>query len=62
MLTGELTGRDVAWKYEAPYQGVTVVLVFKGTMQSDSEIKGDITASDTSGNNAASGSFTARRQ
>lgn len=62
VLTGEVNGGDVTWKYESKYDGATVVLVFKGTLESDSAIKGAITASDTGGNNATTGTFNARRQ
>jgi hypothetical protein len=62
VLNGEVNGNNVTWKYEAKYEGATVVLVFKGVLESDSEIKGTITASDTDGNNTTTGVFSAKRQ
>lgn len=62
VLSGEVNGGNVKWKYESKYEGTTVVLVFKGALESDSAIKGEITASDTEGNNATAGRFEARRQ
>ena len=62
VLSGEVNGDIITWRYEAKYDSATVVLVFKGTLESDSAIKGTITASDTAGNNATTGTFTAKRQ
>lgn len=62
ILRGEVNASQVTWKYESTYQGVTVVLVFSGAFESDSRVKGTITASDTAGNNATTGSFIANRQ
>jgi hypothetical protein len=62
VLSGEVKGGNVTWKYESKYDGATVVLVFKGTLESDSAIKGAITASDTAGNNETTGTFDAKRQ
>ena len=62
VLSGEVNGRNVTWTYQSQYDGATVVLVFKGTLESDSAIKGAITASDTAGNNATTGTFNASRQ
>jgi hypothetical protein len=62
VLSGEVNGDSISWKYEAKYDGATVVLVFKGTLESDLTMKGTITASDTAGNNTTTGTFTAKRQ
>jgi hypothetical protein len=62
VLSGEVNGDSVAWKYEAKYGGARVVLVFNGTFESDSAIKGTISASDTAGNNTTTGTFSAKRQ
>jgi hypothetical protein len=62
VLSGDVNGKDVTWKYESKYEGATVLLVFKGTVESDGEMKGSITASDVAGNNATTGTFTAKRQ
>jgi hypothetical protein len=61
-LTGEVKDRSVTWKYEAKYQDVPVVLIFKGALLSDIEIKGTISAADPDGSNQTAGSFSARRQ
>ena len=57
-----MNGGNVTWKYESKYGGATVVLVFKGMLESDAAIKGAITASDTAGNNETTGTFNAKRQ
>ena|SRR5579872_764117 len=62
VLRGEVSGDSVTWKYEAKYDSATVVLVFKGTIESDSAMKGTIVASDTAGNNTTTGTFTAKRE
>ena len=61
-LSGEVNGKSVTWKYESKYEGATVVLVFSGIIETDSEMKGTITASDAGGNNTTTGSFAAKRQ
>ena len=58
VLQGEVDGKSVTWKYGAPYQGTQIMLVFKGTLESDSEIKGTIADAD----NTVRGSFRAKRQ
>ena len=62
MLRGETDGKSVTWKYEARYQDVPLILEFKGSLESESEIKGSITASDLTGNGAATGTFSAKKQ
>jgi hypothetical protein len=62
VLSGEVNGNSVTWKYEAKYGSAKVMLVFKGTLESDVEMKGTITASDTAGNYATAGTFSAHRQ
>jgi hypothetical protein len=62
VLSGEVNGDSVTWKYEAKYDGATVVLVFKWTIESDSAMKGAIAASDPAGNNTTRGTFTAKQQ
>jgi hypothetical protein len=61
-LSGQTNDKSVTWKYEALYSGVKVVLVFDGTFESASEIKGKIMASDPDGNFAVNGSFLAKRE
>jgi hypothetical protein len=60
-LIGEVNGDQVTWKYEAKYEGTTVVLVFKGKVESDSKIEGTITAADPAGNYPTTGTFSATR-
>ena len=62
MLSGEVDGKSVTWKYEAKYQDVPVLLVFQGSLESETEVKGSITASDLAGNNATTGTFSAKKQ
>ena len=61
-LTGEVDGDQVTWKYEAKYEGTTVVLVFQGKVASDSKIEGTIKAADPAGNYPTTGSFSATRE
>jgi hypothetical protein len=56
VLTGEVDGKNITWKYDADYQGTQVTLVYKGTLESDSAIKGSITVE------GALGNFTAKKQ
>jgi hypothetical protein len=58
VLHGEVDGKSVTWKYEAPYEGIKMMLVFRGTLESNSEIKGTIADAD----NTVTGSFSAKRQ
>ncbi|MBZ5621509.1 MAG: hypothetical protein LAQ69_22700 [Acidobacteriia bacterium] len=56
VLTGEVNGSNVTWKYDTDYEGTKVTLVFKGTIEEGASMKGSIEAS------GASGEFTAKRQ
>ena len=55
-LTGEVTGINVTWNYETDYEGTKVSLVFKGTVEAGTSMKGKIETTGTSGD------FTAKRQ
>ena len=55
-LTGEVSGNNATWSYDADYQGQKLTLVFKGALEADTAIKGSITTE------GASGSFTATKQ
>jgi hypothetical protein len=48
----------VTWRYKLDYQGTTYTLTYVGTLDSDTSIKGSVTAdpSDTDGD------FTAKKQ
>ncbi len=54
-VAGELNDQKVTFHYDVEYQGDTYTLNYTGTLQSDTEMKGDI---DVSG---ASGDFTAKK-
>ncbi len=56
ILTGEVEGKNISWSYEADYQGQKMTLVYKGTLEPGSEIKGSITTE------GAIGNFTAKKQ
>ena len=62
VITGASSGLGEASARYLSTQGATVVLVFSGIIETDSEMKGTITASDAGGNNTTTGSFAAKRQ
>lgn len=55
-LTGAVVGNSLTWTYVADYNGQKVTLVYKGTLESGTEIKGTITVE------GASGTFAAKKQ
>jgi len=55
-LTGEVNGNDVIWNYDTEYEGTKVTLVFKGTVEAGTSMKGKIETTGTSGE------FTAKKQ
>ncbi len=55
-LTGSVKGDQVEWKFTAQYQGMTFDVVYDGTIESDSAMKGTC---DYGGQ--ASGTWTAKR-
>ena len=57
-VKGEVTGKQVTWKYELEYEGTVYTLTYTGSLDTDTSIKGSITVnpSDTEGD------FTAQKQ
>jgi hypothetical protein len=57
-VEGSVTEKQVTWKYDQEYEGTVYTLTYAGTLDSDTSIKGTVTAdpSDTSGD------FTAKKQ
>jgi opacity protein-like surface antigen len=56
-LKGESRGTSVTWKYDVSFQNQDFTVVYKGKLESSTEIKGSISVMDN-----ASGSFTAKKQ
>lgn len=56
-LKGENNGATVTWSYDVNYQGQQLTIVYTGTIESATTMKGSISVS---GN--PSGSFTAKKQ
>jgi len=55
-LTGEVNEDKVTWNYDVDYEGSKVTLVFKGTIEAGTSMKGKIETTGTSGE------FTAKKQ
>ena len=55
-LAGEVDGKKVSFSYQADYQGQKLTVAYKGTLESDTLMKGDISA------DVATGSFKAEKQ
>jgi hypothetical protein len=57
-VTGEVKEKQLTWRYKVTYEGTTYTLTYVGTLDSDTSIKGSVTAdpSDTDGD------FTAKKQ
>jgi hypothetical protein len=57
-VTGEVKEKHVTWRYKLDYQGTTYTLTYVGSLDTDSSIKGSVSAdpSDTDGD------FTAKKQ
>ena len=57
-VEGSVKEKQVTWKYDQEYEGTVYTLTYIGTLDSDTSIKGTVTAdpSDTSGD------FTAKKQ
>jgi len=55
-LTGETDGKTVTWKYEIDFDGEKLTVVYKGALESETEMKGTIAVGDE-----AMGSFTAKK-
>lgn len=41
-LTGQVTGEKITWQHQIPYNGETLTLVYTGTFNSATEIKGAV--------------------
>jgi hypothetical protein len=41
-VTGEVTEKDVTWKYDVPWEGQMLTLEFAGALTSDAAMKGTI--------------------
>jgi hypothetical protein len=57
-VKGTVKEKEVTWKYDQEYEGTVYTLTYAGTLDSNTSIKGTVTAdpSDTSGD------FTAKKQ
>ncbi|HEV3197966.1 MAG TPA: hypothetical protein VGZ73_08665 [Bryobacteraceae bacterium] len=55
-LTGEVNGNAVTWNYDVDFEGTKLSLVFKGTLEAGTSMKGKIETPGTSGQ------FTAKKQ
>jgi hypothetical protein len=57
-VEGSVKEKQVTWKYDQEYEGTVYTLTYTGTLDSNTSIKGTVTAdpSDTSGD------FTAKKQ
>jgi hypothetical protein len=57
-VTGEVKEKQLTWRYKVEYQGTIYTLTYVGSLDSESSIKGSVSAdpSDTDGD------FTARKQ
>ena len=57
-VDGSVKEKQVTWKYDQEYEGTVYTLTYTGTLDSNTSIKGTVTAdpSDTSGD------FTAKKQ
>ena len=55
-LTGEINGKKFTWTYTTDYQGQTLTLEYKGTLESDTAMKGSIAAE------GATGTFIAKKE
>ena len=55
-LTGKINGKDFTWTYTTDYQGQKLTLEYKGTLETDTAMKGSIAAE------GATGTFTAKKE
>jgi hypothetical protein len=57
-VTGEVKEKQLTWRYKVEYQGTTYTLTYVGSLDSETSIKGSVSAdpSDTDGD------FTAKKQ
>jgi hypothetical protein len=57
-VEGSLNEKQVTWKYDQEYEGTVYTLTYTGTLDSDTSIKGTVTADPSD----SSGDFTAKKQ
>ena len=55
---GSVDGKQVTWKYDQEYEGTVYTLTYAGTLDSDTSMKGTVTADPSD----SSGDFTAKKQ
>jgi len=56
-LTGTVTGADIAFSFNASVQGFSLTSTYKGTVESDTAMKGTVTIEQVGG-----GTFTAKKK
>jgi hypothetical protein len=57
-ITGEVSGQRVTWKHKAEYNGEALTLTYVGTVESPSQIKGNVDVQPM----AVTGTFTAAKE
>ena len=57
-VEGSVNEKQVTWKYDQEYEGTVYTLTFTGTLDSDTSMKGTVTADPSD----SSGDFTAKKQ
>ena len=56
-LTGTVTGADISFSFGASVQGISLTSTYKGTVESDTTMKGTVTIEQVGG-----GTFTAKKK
>jgi len=57
-VKGSVSDKQVTWKYDQEYEGTVYTITYTGTLDSDTSIKGTVTADPSD----SSGDFTAKKQ
>jgi hypothetical protein len=57
-VKGNVNDKQVTWKYDQEYEGTVYTLTYAGTLDSDTSMKGTVTADPSD----SSGDFTAKKQ
>jgi hypothetical protein len=57
-VEGSVSDKQVTWKYDLDYEGTVYTLTYSGTLDSDTSMKGTVTADPSD----SSGDFTAKKQ
>jgi hypothetical protein len=57
-VKGSVNDKQVTWKYDQEYEGTVYTLTYAGTLDSDTSMKGTVTADPSD----SSGDFTAKKQ